>query len=265
MSTGRLLLFANPAIFNNLAPFATSGAVFADLLALDISAPDMVLLSFMCSENPNTWMLFIFKAEAGIDNIQNNVMNNTTRSIEDDLLCSLPPTIYIVVTSTMILGTSTMVYIFIKEYKKLMRNKVSHAEPSRPVRSEVIRNQRLIQRSESFPVFKSEVKENLRRSFLHLDRETAVDISKAKIVVSVHDISTQTSQQNLNNAGANQIKILAKQTFQKHFLRTAGFITTFSLAGLLIKCVSVITAGSSFRAFPEKISCICFDSFDHLF
>ena len=49
----------------------------------------------------------------------------------------------------------------------------------------------------------------------------------------------------------NQIKILAKQTFQKHFLRTAGFITTFSLAGLLIKCVSFITAGSSFRAFPE--------------
>ena len=107
--------------------------------------------------------------------------NNTTRSIEDDQLCSLPPTIYIVVTSTMILETSTMVYIFIKEYKKLMRNKVSHAEPSRPVRSEVIRNQRLIQRSESFPVFKSEVEENLRRSSLHLDRETAVDISKAKI------------------------------------------------------------------------------------
>ena len=277
LSTGRLLLFSNPAIFNNLAPFATPGAVFAGLLALGISALDMVLLSFMCSENPNTWMLFIFKSEAGINNIQNNVMNNTTRIIEDDhyaknttriieddhyannttriieddQLCSLPPTIYIVITSIMILETSTMVYIFIKEYKKLRRNKVSHAEPSRPVRSEVIWNQRLIQRSESLPLFKPKVKENLRRSSLHSVRGTAVDICEAEIVVAVQDISTLTSQLNSNNAGANEIKILAKQTFQKHFLKTASFLTTFSLAGMLIKCVSFLTAGSSFRAFPE--------------
>ena len=264
LSTGRLLLFSNPAIFNNLAPFATPGAVFAGLLALGISALDMVLLSFMCSENPNTWMLFIFKAEAGINNIQNNVMNNTTRIIEDDhyanyttriieddQLCSLPPTIYIVITSTMILETSTLIYIFIKEYKKLRRNKVSHAEPSRSVRSEVIWNQRLIQRSESLPLVNSKVKENLRRYSLHSVGGTAVDVCEAEIVVAAHDISTLTSQQNSNNAGANEIKILAKQTFQKHFLKTASFITTFSLAGLLIKCVSFITAGSSFRAFPE--------------
>ena len=303
LSTGRLLLFSNPAIFNNLAPFATPGAVFAGLLALGISALDMVLLSFMCSENPNTWMLFIFKSEAGINNIQNNVMNNTTRIIEDDhyaknttriieddhyannttriieddhyanntiriieddhyannttriieddQLCSLPPTIYIVITSIMILETSTMVYIFIKEYKKLRRNKVSHAEPSRPVRSEVIWNQRLIQRSESLPLFKPKVKENLRRSSLHSVGGTAVDICEAEIVVAVQDISTLTSQLNSNNAGANEIKILAKQTFQKHFLKTASFLTTFSLAGMLIKCVSFLTAGSSFRAFPE--------------
>ena len=264
LSTGRLLLFSNPAIFNNLAPFATPGAVFAGLLALGISALDMVLLSFMCSENPNTWMLFIFKSEAGINNIQNNVMNNTTRIIEDDhyannttriieddQLCSLPPTIYIVITSTMILETSTMVYIFIKEYKKLRRNKVSHAEPSRPVRSEVIWNQRLIQRSESLPLFKSKVKENLRRYSLHSVGGTAVDICEAEIVAAAHDISTLTSQQNSNNSGANEIKILAKQTFQKHFLKTASFSTTFSLAGMLIKCVSFLTAGSSFRAFPE--------------
>ena len=262
LSTGRLLLFSNPAIFNNLAPFATPGAVFAGLLALGISALDMVLLSFMCSENPNTWMLFIFKAEAGINNIQNNVMNNTTRIIEDDhyannttriieddQICSLPPTIYIVITSTMILETSTLIYIFIKEYKKLRRNKVSHAEPSRSVRSEVIWNQRLIQRSESLPLVNSKVKENLRRYSLHSVGGTAVDVCEA--VVAAHDISTLTSQQNSNNAGANEIKILAKQTFQKHFLKTASFITTFSLAGLLIKCVSFITAGSSFRAFPE--------------
>ena len=264
LSTGRLLLFSNPAIFNNLAPFATPGAVFAGLLALGISALDMVLLSFMCSENPNTWMLFIFKSEAGINNIQNNVMNNTTRIIEDDhyannttriieddQLCSLPPTIYIVITSIMILETSTMVYIFIKEYKKLRRNKVSHAEPSRPVRSEVIWNQRLIQRSESLPLFKSKVKENLRRSSLHSVGGTAVDICEAEIVAAAHDISTLTSQQNSNNSGANEIKILAKQTFQKYFLKTASFITTFSLAEMLIKCVSFLTAGSSFRAFPE--------------
>ena len=264
LSTGRLLLFSNPAIFNNLAPFATPGAVFAGLLALGISALDMVLLSFMCSENPNTWMLFIFKAEAGINNIQNNVMNNTTRIIEDDhyannttriieddQICSLPPTIYIVITSTMILETSTLIYIFIKEYKKLRRNKVSHAEPSRSVRSEVIWNQRLIQRSESLPLVNSKVKENLRRYSLHSVGGTAVDVCEAEIVVAAHDISTLTSQQNSNNAGANEIKILAKQTFQKHFLKTASFITTFSLAGLLIKCVSFITAGSSFRAFPE--------------
>ena len=240
LSTGRLLLFSNPAIFNNLAPFATPGAVFAGLLALGISALDMVLLSFICSENPNTWMLFIFKSEAGINNIQNNVMNNTTRIIEDDhyannttriieddQLCSLPPTIYIVITSTMILETSTMVYIFIKEYKKLRRNKVSHAEPSRPVRSEVIWNQRLIQRSESLPLFKPKVKENLRRSSLHSVGGTAVDICEAEIVAAAHDISTLTSQQNSNNSGANEIKILAKQTFQKYFLKKCQFYNNF--------------------------------------
>ena len=168
-SSGRLLLFASPATFNNIKPGLW--AAIAALTCITVSVVDSVSHSIVCSITPNDYpggLMFILKYELGILNSSRLNMSNLETGGRDDTekKCSYFPTLIVLLLLALTLeGIKVCVAVTrqicrVRRHAKTMPGTVAKLQQKTrtPGRS------RKLLRSESFPIISKPFVRNRRIS-----------------------------------------------------------------------------------------------------
>ena len=122
MSAGRLLLMTNPVVFHGINP--TSGAVVLCFVTVLICVLDFTYGWILCFGSSYTKMIITnFENEIGI--WKEDVQNQTTLAEDwtQNDYCIQLPTLVIIILFTLVLECFKLVYVFLKEFKKLKKTK----------------------------------------------------------------------------------------------------------------------------------------------
>ena len=255
LSGGRLLLVLNPAMFHNINP-ASTWAVVAGIVAIILTALDFTYGFFICNKYSKTNPIFMLKAETGIaveievNPFSDGSLNNTGQNNDlNDSSCKILPTVTILVCCMIVLELVKLVWLFLKEFRKVKKDKkiepiqMNHIRPD-PSQiagsSKRLRKKKTIQRCESFP--KMSKPGTTRRNSLCL----SLTMSEAMIKKVAKEPPRSPLNPDASPIAVINKRELFKRVIEKYVFRTASFITIVALVEIIVTlCVALKYAGES--------------------
>ena len=129
LSVGRLLLFTNPVVFHRLQP--SHGARISCIISLSICATDFIYGWIMCFNGPSSpRIMFNFKIDNGLwermnSNSTTEEPTNKLHEKEENSFSFHLPTIQVLMLFSLLMELSRIVFVFLKEVKKMKKNPVA--------------------------------------------------------------------------------------------------------------------------------------------
>ena len=248
LSGGRLLLFVNPVLFNQIRP--STWACVVALIAITTEAIDIVYNCFICADQvsiKHDMVVLMFKIEMGIP------VNFTTPTVgkeDQQKPCFHLPIITLMTLLSILLEVSKLSYILIKEFIKFKKanqvaprakqTNVPSLGPSLPKRPNRMHNS---SRSKSLTEIGANSAKQIvlrRHSFSQLESKQLKDNENKVLTIKEPSVA---AADRLKNKKLKRYR----NVIQLVCLRTGSFITVFGLIGLITFLMSFQSFGIMIR------------------
>ena len=248
LSGGRLLLFVNPVLFNQIRP--STGACVVALIAITTEVIDIVYNCFICADQvsiKHDMVMLMFKIEMGIP------VNFTTPTVGKDQQkpCFHLPIITLMTLLSILLEVSKLSYILIKEFIKFKKanqvapratqTNVPSLGPSLPKRPNRMHNS---SRSKSLTEIEANLAKQIvlrRHSFSQLESKQLKDNENKVLTFKEPSVA---AADRLKNKKLKRYR----NVIQLVCLRTGSFITVFGLIGLITLVTILFKFSSSIQS-----------------